>query len=83
MKPDLIRSLIKIADQLDRGGHNKLADDIDLLITNSSSTSKANWRNKFKAAMEGYAAEEVDIEIPEEEMELLQEVLKSLEDSLQ
>jgi len=80
---NLVKALIRLADKLDRRGQNDLADDIDLIISNNHGmASKARWPTQFKKAIKKYEQEEVEIEIPEEEYETLQGVLKSLQDSL-
>ena len=66
-KKELIYDLISLADMLDRRGEAKTVDKIDKLIT----------------ALASIDSEEFEVEIPQEEKDVLDSVLKALQESLQ
>lgn len=69
-KKSLIEKLIKVSDLLDRRGQLDLADKIDSEIISELS----NINNS--------EVEEIELLIPAEERKMLEEVMKSLQDSL-
>lgn len=77
----IIRSAIDIADQLDRIGHTELAYQLDKEIIEAL-TKQESWQAKIKRAIAQQNAEEVEVEIPEEERMMLEDVLFSLQESL-
>lgn len=76
----MTRELIRVADQLDRLGLSELADSMDKLVEASIDRP---WQDTVKRALEDSNYEEIEVEIPEEEREVLKEVLESLQRSLE
>jgi hypothetical protein len=74
-----LKRLIKLADELDRGGHTRLAEQVDQIIAKATGP----WQATVKRAMEESNYEEIEVEIPIEEKEMLDEVLLSLKRSLE
>lgn len=72
-------SLIKIADTLDRQGQSELADRLDqeviILLSNLDLLA-------FKKADLEKEIQEIELMIPEDEKLILEDVLKSLQESL-
>ena len=66
------KSAILIADELDRLGQDELASRIDQEIIEALSLSVHKYAQQ----------EEIEIEIPEEERLMLEDILFSLQDSL-
>lgn len=65
-RAEKVQFLIKVADMLDREGNSEMADMADQMLKDE--------------AMKG--SEDLDIEIPEEEFDLLQQVYEALGQSL-
>lgn len=78
---EIMKSAIDIADQLDRIGHTELAYQIDKQIIEALSQQES-WQIKMRRVIAQQDVEEVEVEIPEEERIMLEDVLLSLQDSL-
>lgn len=78
---EILKAAINISDALDRSNHSDLADRLDKEIIEAL-TSLGSWQNYIKRAVAEQNFEEVEIEIPEEEKLMLEDVLRSLQDSL-
>jgi hypothetical protein len=65
-RADKVKFLIKVADMLDRDGQSEMADMADQML-----------RDEAAKGTEG-----LDVEIPQEEFELLQQVYEALGQSL-
>ena len=74
----LILKLARLADDLDRLGMVSLADKLDMII----SDDVRPWQDKMAQILEAEEPEELEVEIPMEEKEMLEHVLKSLQESL-
>lgn len=77
----IIKSAINISDKLDRMGHIELADQMDKLIIQKLSEQRI-WNSQTKEVIAQQQPEEIEIEIPEEEKLMLEDVLISLQESL-
>lgn len=77
----IIKSAINISDKLDRMGHIELADQMDKLIIQKLSEQRI-WNSQTKKVIAQQQPEEIEIEIPEEEKLMLEDVLISLQESL-
>lgn len=84
MKNEIIKSAIKsaidIADLLDREGREELASRMDAEIIEA--LQKTSWQNTVRKIIDQQEPEEVEVEIPEEERQILEDVLLSLQNSL-
>lgn len=72
MEKQIKKALIEIADQLDRLGHFALADKLDQEVI----------RKLAQEAIQSEQSVSEEIEIPEDEKEMLKEILFSLQESL-
>jgi len=81
MNKKLMLKMAKLADHFDKLGDSVSADIIDEFIND-----EANWVSSVKRILvraDDQEPQEIEIEIPEDERMLLEDVLMSLQDSLQ
>lgn len=76
---NMIKKLVKIADNLDRAG---LTSDADFITSIIMAYKKAQLGSLDGADLEGAGGVPEEIDIPEDEMALLREVFSALGESL-